>query len=197
MEKKKAIQLNTIDLGGGTTKGCNCEASDLSAYAKKEDVPKKVSELENDSGFITKNEIVGGWQFVKTLVDFSTMDVTEYSDYDNFMYYLDENGNEYPRTLVYWNDNGSAYLGNTPIFYDADTMNPMCVEGWEKEAYPPFCSNKGAISISGRSNLTDTDGNSVVIERGGPINTNLCPFLWVKSANGKRLTGRIDLCVKK
>lgn len=39
----KKIQLNTIDLGGGTTKGCNCEASDLSAYAKKEDVPTKVS----------------------------------------------------------------------------------------------------------------------------------------------------------
>lgn len=54
MEKKKAIQLNTIDLGGGTTKGGNCEASDLSAYAKKEDVPTKVSELENDSGFVAE-----------------------------------------------------------------------------------------------------------------------------------------------
>lgn len=53
----KRIQLNTIDLGGGTTKGCDCEAPDLSAYAKKEDVPTKISELENDSGFVTK---VGG-----------------------------------------------------------------------------------------------------------------------------------------
>lgn len=52
MERKKAIQLNTIDLGGGTTKGCDCEAPDLSAYAKKVDVPKKVSELENDRKFI-------------------------------------------------------------------------------------------------------------------------------------------------
>lgn len=193
----KKIQLNTIDLGGGTTKGCDCEAPDLSDYAKKEDVPTKVSELENDSGFITKNEIVGGWQFVKTLVDFSTIDVAEYTDYGNVMYYLDENGNEYPRTLVYWNRDNPVHTGNSPIFIDADTMNPMCVEGWEKEAYPPFCSNKGAISIAGLSNLTDANGNSVVIERGGPINTDLCPILWVKSANGKRLTGRIDLYVKK
>lgn len=47
----KKIQLNTIDLGGRTTKGCNCEASDLSAYAKKDDVPTKVSQLENDSNY--------------------------------------------------------------------------------------------------------------------------------------------------
>jgi hypothetical protein len=50
----KQIQLNIIDLGGGTTKGCNCEAPDLSDYAKKKDVPTKVSQLENDSRFITK-----------------------------------------------------------------------------------------------------------------------------------------------
>lgn len=40
----KRIQLNTIDLGGGTTKGCNCEAPDLSAYAKKDDVEKAISD---------------------------------------------------------------------------------------------------------------------------------------------------------
>ena len=33
MKKKNTIQLNTIDLGGGTTKGCNCEAPNLGAYA--------------------------------------------------------------------------------------------------------------------------------------------------------------------
>lgn len=48
----KRIQLNTIDLGGGTTKGCDCKAPDLGDYAKKEDVPTKVSQLENDSGFV-------------------------------------------------------------------------------------------------------------------------------------------------
>jgi hypothetical protein len=53
----KRIQLNTIDLGGGTTKGCDCEAPDLSAYAKKEDVPKKVSELENDSNYVIQDNI--------------------------------------------------------------------------------------------------------------------------------------------
>lgn len=53
----KRIQLNTIDLGGGTTKGCDCEAPNLSAYAKKEDVPKKVSELENDSKFVVSTSL--------------------------------------------------------------------------------------------------------------------------------------------
>lgn len=53
----KRIQLNTIDLGGGTTKGCDCEAPDLSAYAKKEDVPTKISELENDSNYVTQDNI--------------------------------------------------------------------------------------------------------------------------------------------
>ena len=54
MKNKNIIRLNTIDLGGGTAKGCNCEAPDLSAYAKKEDVPTKVSQLENDSGFVAE-----------------------------------------------------------------------------------------------------------------------------------------------
>ena len=40
----KRIQLNTIDLGGGTTKGCDCEAPNLSAYAKKDDVEKAISD---------------------------------------------------------------------------------------------------------------------------------------------------------
>ncbi len=53
----KRIQLNTIDLGGGTTKGCDCEAPNLSAYAKKEDVPIKVSQLENDSGFVESTSL--------------------------------------------------------------------------------------------------------------------------------------------
>lgn len=53
----KRIQLNTIDLGGGTTKGCDCEAPNLGDYAKKEDVPKKVSELENDSGFVESTSL--------------------------------------------------------------------------------------------------------------------------------------------
>ena len=53
----KRIQLNTIDLGGGTTKGCDCEAPNLSAYAKKDDVPTKVSELENDSGFVESTSL--------------------------------------------------------------------------------------------------------------------------------------------
>lgn len=53
----KRIQLNTIDLGGGTTKGCDCEAPNLSAYAKKEDVPTKVSQLENDSGFVESTSL--------------------------------------------------------------------------------------------------------------------------------------------
>lgn len=44
MKKKNIIQLNTIDFGGGTDKGCNCEASDLSAYAKKVDVEKAISD---------------------------------------------------------------------------------------------------------------------------------------------------------
>lgn len=57
MKKKNTIQLNTIDLGGGTTKGCDCEAPDLSAYAKKEDVPTKVSELENDEDFVKSNSL--------------------------------------------------------------------------------------------------------------------------------------------
>lgn len=58
MKNKKAIQLNTIDLGGGTTKGCNCEAPNLSGYAKKGDVPTKVSQLKNDSEFV-KNTSLG------------------------------------------------------------------------------------------------------------------------------------------
>lgn len=36
MKNKNIIRLNTIDLGGGgTAKGCDCEAPNLSAYAKK------------------------------------------------------------------------------------------------------------------------------------------------------------------
>lgn len=57
MKKKNKIQLNIIDLGGGTTKGCDCEAPDLSDYAKKEDVPTKISELENDSGFVESTSL--------------------------------------------------------------------------------------------------------------------------------------------
>lgn len=53
----KRIQLNTIDLGGGTAKGCDCEAPNLSGYAKKDDVPKKVSELENDSRFVERTSL--------------------------------------------------------------------------------------------------------------------------------------------
>lgn len=57
MKKKNLIRLNTIDLGGGTTKGCDCEAPDLSAYAKKHDVPTKVSQLENDSEFVKSTSL--------------------------------------------------------------------------------------------------------------------------------------------
>ena len=180
MENKNTIELNVVRLGGNNNGK----------------VPSKLSELENDMNFATKDQVGGGWRFVKTLVDLDSMDVTEYSNWDDFGYYLDENGNEYPRTLVYWNRNNPAFTGNNPVFYDADTMNPMCVDGWEKEAYPPFCNNRGAVSIGGRTNLVDVDGNPLTIETGGKINTSLSPILWVKSANGKKLTGRIDLYVK-
>lgn len=53
MTKKKAIQLNVVDLGGGTAKGCDCEAPDLSAYAKKIELPERLSQLENDRYFLT------------------------------------------------------------------------------------------------------------------------------------------------
>lgn len=49
----KRIQLNMIGFSDETTKGCNCEVLDLSDYAKKTDVPTKVSQLENDNDYIT------------------------------------------------------------------------------------------------------------------------------------------------
>lgn len=53
----KRIQLNTIDLGGGTTKGCDCTPPNLGSYAKKEDVPTKVSQLKNDSEFVKSTSL--------------------------------------------------------------------------------------------------------------------------------------------
>lgn len=66
----KRIQLNTIDLGGGTTKGCDCEELDLSAYAKKEDVPTKVSQLENDSEFVASTSLgTAAYKSVEEIVE--------------------------------------------------------------------------------------------------------------------------------
>ena len=70
MKKKNKIQLNTIDLGGGTTKGCDCEAPNLSGYAKKDDVPTKVSELENDSGFVRDSSLgTAAYKSVEEIVE--------------------------------------------------------------------------------------------------------------------------------
>lgn len=82
----KRIQLNTIDLGGGTTKGCDCEAPNLGDYAKKEDVPTKVSELENDSGFVRD----------------SSLGTAAYKNVEDSLPILIEIGNENP--LSAWRD---------------------------------------------------------------------------------------------
>lgn len=65
----KRIQLNTIDLGG-ITKGCDCEAPNLGDYAKKDDVPTKVSQLENDSGFVESTSLgTAAYKSVEEIVE--------------------------------------------------------------------------------------------------------------------------------
>lgn len=57
--KAKNTILNVVPLSQGIERGCECggdgqgTAVDLTPYAKKEELPTKVSQLENDSGFVT------------------------------------------------------------------------------------------------------------------------------------------------
>ena len=114
----KKIQLNTIDLSGGIAKGRNRNAPDLSGYAKKEDVPTKVSELENDSGFVTKSEVGKGWRFVKDLVIFDDT----LSSYELVLHSLLEDNYEH---ILIECDNGGGYNGGTPVYYDNVFFEPI------------------------------------------------------------------------
>ena len=88
----KRIQLNTIDLGGGTTKGCDCEAPNLSSYAKKDELPTKLSELENDCGFVESTSL--GTAAYKDVEDLQVSSVPKlrdtisanYSDFGDAIY---------------------------------------------------------------------------------------------------------------
>lgn len=119
----KRIQLNTIDLGGGTTKGCDCEAPNLSDYAKKDDVPKKVSELENDSGFVNLNSKIsiqtGGSISEVTIID-QVLSCSNPAVEDKF--FSDSwTGDE-------WEAEG-GYYEYTSLFY-GDSILPITASRW-------------------------------------------------------------------
>lgn len=175
----KRIQLNTIDLGGGTTKGCNCEAPDLSAYAKKDDVPTKVSQLENDSGFV-KSTSLGKWNLLQTIsLSGSAQSFPIISKMGEGLY---TDG-----LLVVVNSSQDLTFN---FGYDADQIKGKVIEVERLNAYPEYGSPASMIA----SYLIKGDNSGVIeVVHPGFGETTID----VSTSNGDELSGMIQLFYKK
>lgn len=190
----KRIQLNTIDLGGGTTKGCNCEAPDLSAYAKKDDVPKKVSELENDSGFVESTSL--GTAAFKNVEDlqgggdkWNLLQTISLSGSSQSFPIMSKMGKDLYTDGLLIVVNSSQDL--TFIFdSDVDQIKGKVIEVERLDAYP----EQGSPASMVASYLIKGD-NSEVIEVTHPSFGGLA--VDVLTSNGDELSGMIRLFYKK
>ena len=190
----KRIQLNTIDLGGGTTKGCNCEALDLSAYAKKEDVPKKVSELENDSEFV-KNASLGTAAFK------NVEDLQSGGDKWNLLQTISLSGSAQSFPIIS-NMGDDLYTDGLLVVvnssqdltfnfgYGADQIKGKVIEVERLGVYPEYGSPASMIA----SYLIKGDNSEVieVVHPGFGAST-----IDVSNSNGDELSGMIRLFYKK
>lgn len=190
----KRIQLNTIDLGGGTTKGCDCEAPNLGDYAKKDDVPKKVSELENDSGFVEstslgsaafKNveDLQGGggkWNLLQT--------ISLSGSAQSFPIISNMGEDLYTDGLLVVVNSSQDLIFN--FGYGADQIKGKVIEVERLNAYPEYGSPASMVA----SYLIKGDNSGVieVIYPGfGETTIN------VLTSNGDELSGMIRLFYKK
>ena len=190
----KRIQLNTIDLGGGTTKGCDCEAPNLGDYAKKEDVPKKVSELENDSGFVVSTSL-------GTAAYANVEDLQSGGDKWNLLQTISLSGSAQSFPII---SNMGAYLYTDGLLvvvnssqdlifnfgYGADQIKGKVIEVERLGAYPEY-----GIPASMVASYLIKGDNSGVIEVVHPsfgIST-----IEVSTSNGDELSGMIQLFYKK
>lgn len=194
MKKKNIIQLNTIDLGGGTTKGCDCEAPDLSAYAKKDDVPKKVSELENDSEFVKSSslgtaafknveDLQGGggkWNLLQT--------ISLSGSAQSFPIISNMGEGLYTDGLLVVVDSSQDLTFN--FGYGADQIKGKVIEVERLNAYPEYGGPSSMIA----SYLIKGD-NSGVIEVVYPSFGK--QTINVSTSNGDELSGMIRLFYKK
>lgn len=192
MEKKNIIQLNTIDFGGGTAKGCNCEAPDLSAYAKKVDVPTKVSELENDSKFVEstslgtaayKNveDLQGGkWNLLQT--------ISLSGSAQSFPIISNMGEGLYTDGLLVVVDSSQDLTFN--FGYGADQIKGKVIEVERLDAYPEY-----GIPASMIASYLIKGDNSGVIEVVYPSFEETT--INVSTSNGDELLGMIQLFYKK
>ncbi len=190
----KRIQLNTIDLGGGTTKDCNCEALDLSAYAKKEDVPTKVSELENDSRFVESTslgsaaykdveDLQGGgdkWNLLQT--------ISLSGSAQSFLIITNMEDGLYTDGLLIVVNSSQDLTFN--FGYNADQIKGKVIEIERLGVYPEY----GSASSMVASFLIKGD-NSAVINVVHPSFGE--PTVDVSNSNGDELSGTIQLYYKK
>lgn len=190
----KRIQLNTIDLGGGTAKGCDCEASNLGAYAKKKDVPKKVSELENDSNFV-KNTSLGSAAFK------NVEDLQSGGDKWNLLQTISLSGSaqSFPIMSNMGDDlytDGLLVVVNSSqdltfnFGYGADQIKGKVIEVERLDDYPKYGDPGSMIA----SYLIKGD-NSGVIEVVHPSFGETT--IKVSNSNGDELSGMIKLFYKK
>ena len=190
----KRIQLNIIDLSGGTAKGCNCSPSNLGGYAKKDDVPKKVSELENDSEFVKSSSL--GTAAFKNVEDlqggdgkWNLLQTISLSDSAHSFPIISNMGeNLYTDGLLIVVNSSQDLIFN--FDYGADQIKGKVIEVERLEAYPEFGSPASKVA----SYLIKGDNSGVIeVVYPGFGETTID----VSNSNGDELSGMIRLFYKK
>lgn len=175
MENKNTIELNVVRLGGN----------------HNGKVPTKLSELENDMNFATKDQVGGGWRFVKDLIVFDGT----LSSYELELHSLIE-GN-YERILIECDNNG-YYNGGTPVYFDNIYYEPIGYDSIECEkkringAWHWFVTNLGQSITAKNMNEEDVEIAHCSSKKA------VIGLLGFKSVNSQRnLDGTIKLYVKQ
>ena len=170
-------------------------------------IPTKVSELENDSRFVEstslgtaayKNveDLQGGWQFVKTLVDFDTDPqtiVTLPTGWNE-----DSNGNEYSHMLLKWEVSGQ--YTSFPVYCDEGGL----VFGCQHIEIENYCGINKILNLKASKDIIPLEGGDAIEVNVGYFNALFSDYDYTgmsiyssKGISGSALTGRIDLYVKK
>lgn len=196
----KRIQLNTIDLGGGTTKGCNCEAPNLSDYAKKEDVEKAISDaITKEEDIPNLNDIVPrDWNYLEGFLEGNKINITkEESDklketklltISQYNYLGDD------RTMIDPTAFPIKFLFSKvviPMYYD-DYTEYKCFYQWSSQELVSYISNNETINLGSTLNLVsnsiysdneDLDFDFDITEV-RLVSTNLSTYKIPKSTDG-------------
>ena len=112
--------INSIDLSAYALKG---EIPSLNGYAKKTDLPKKVSELENDSGYLTEHQDLSAYALKTEIPTVPSLDGYATTEYvDNAIANVPSGGNV-DLTNYYTKEETNALIPSTEGFATEEYVN--------------------------------------------------------------------------